>query len=177
VDRAFREAREAKVMTGPGGEMAAAGRGRLRASHADRERVIDVLEAAFVQGRLTMDEFDVRLAEVLASRTYAELAAVTADLPVGLIVADLAVRPARARVPANMGVRSGVRLIGTGTMLAAGVWAAALLTGNTALFTLAAAFTLAYLGTLLLGGAVILESRHLQRSSTPRPAGPASLAS
>ena len=41
-------------MAGPGDEKAAAaaGRGHLRASHADREQVIDVLKAAFVQGRL-----------------------------------------------------------------------------------------------------------------------------
>ena len=39
---------------------AAAGRGDPRASHADRDRVIDTLKAAFVQGRLTKDELDLR---------------------------------------------------------------------------------------------------------------------
>jgi len=43
------------MTTGPGDDIAA-GRGRLRASDADREQVIDVLKAAFVQGRLTKDE-------------------------------------------------------------------------------------------------------------------------
>ena len=43
-------------MAGPGGVLEAAGRGHLRASHADRERVIGTLKAAFVQGRLTKDE-------------------------------------------------------------------------------------------------------------------------
>ena len=45
-------------MAGPGDEIAAGAGGRsyLRASHADREQVIDVLKAAFVQGRLTKDE-------------------------------------------------------------------------------------------------------------------------
>jgi hypothetical protein len=56
-------------------------RGRLRASHADREQAIDVLKAAFVQGRLAKDEFDVRVGRVLASRTYADLGALTADIP------------------------------------------------------------------------------------------------
>jgi len=76
---------EVPVMTGPGDEMAAgtAGRGRLRASHADREQVIGTLKDAFVQGRLTQDEFDDRVGQVYASRTYAELAEVTADLPAG----------------------------------------------------------------------------------------------
>jgi hypothetical protein len=73
-------------MAGPGYLRAAdaAGRGHLRASHADREQTVDVLKAAFVQGRLTKDEFDARIGQTLASRTYAELATVTADIPAGL---------------------------------------------------------------------------------------------
>jgi len=70
-----------------GDEVAAAeglGRGGLRASHADREQVIGTLKAAFVQGRLTADELDARVDQVYASRTYAELAEVTADIPIGL---------------------------------------------------------------------------------------------
>ena len=58
-----------------------AGRGHLRASHADREQIIGTLKAAFVQGRLTKDEFDARVGQTLASRTYAELATVTVGLP------------------------------------------------------------------------------------------------
>ena len=74
------------MTTGPGDEKAAGGlgRGHLRASHADRERVIAALKAAFVQGRLTKDEFDSRVGRVLKSRTYAELAALTAGIPAGL---------------------------------------------------------------------------------------------
>jgi hypothetical protein len=69
-------------MAGPGDEIAAgaASRGRLRASHADRERVIEVLKDAFVQGRLDGGEFDLRVGRALASRTYADLAALTADI-------------------------------------------------------------------------------------------------
>jgi hypothetical protein len=78
------------VMAGPGDEIAAGagGHGRLRASHADRERVIGTLKAAFVQGMLTKDEFDARVGQGFASRTYAELAAVTADLPAAPTVAQ-----------------------------------------------------------------------------------------
>ena len=47
------------------------GRSHLRASHTDREQVIDRLKAAFVHGRLAKDEFDLRVGQVLASRTYA----------------------------------------------------------------------------------------------------------
>lgn len=56
-------------------------RGHVKASHADRERTIDTLKAAFAQGRLTKDEFSLRAGQVLASRTYAELDALTADIP------------------------------------------------------------------------------------------------
>jgi Domain of unknown function (DUF1707) len=70
----------------------ARGRGRLRASHADREQAIEVLKDAFAQGRLDKDELDVRAGQAFASRTYAELAAVTADLP----AAPAAAAPAAA---------------------------------------------------------------------------------
>jgi type IV secretory pathway VirB6-like protein len=59
------------------------GPGQLRSSHADRERAADVLKAAFAEGRLDQDEYNERVGQVHASRTYAELAALTADLPVG----------------------------------------------------------------------------------------------
>ena len=52
----------------------------LRASDADRDRVIDVLRAATADGRLTADEFNERMAAALASRTFRELAPLTADL-------------------------------------------------------------------------------------------------
>jgi hypothetical protein len=70
-------------MAGPGAERAtmAVGRGHLRASHADRDQMIDALKSAFVQGRLTKEEFDARVAQALVSRTYAELATVTIGIP------------------------------------------------------------------------------------------------
>jgi hypothetical protein len=129
--------------------------------------VLDVLKVAFVQGRLTRDEFDERLARALASLTHAELAEVTADLPVALIAAAPHVRPVRARAPANRAVASGLGVISVGTTLAAGAWAAAWLTGSTGLFVLAMAITIAAVGSLLLAGAVMLESRrpaHARRS-------------
>lgn len=59
----------------------AAARARLRASDADRERAIEALKAAFTGGRLTRDELDMRLDRALLARTYAEVAAATADMP------------------------------------------------------------------------------------------------
>ena len=67
-------------MTGPQ-DPAAAGRGRLRAGHADREQAIDTLKTAFMDGQLTKDELDERAGQALAARTYADLAALTADIP------------------------------------------------------------------------------------------------
>jgi hypothetical protein len=61
----------------------AADRGHLRASDADRERVVDALKAAFVQGRLSKSELVRRAGHALESRTYAELAATTAGIPAG----------------------------------------------------------------------------------------------
>lgn len=55
--------------------------GRLRASHQDRDRVVEVLRVAAGNGRLTPEELDERLEAALAARTYAELAVLTTDLP------------------------------------------------------------------------------------------------
>ena len=55
-------------MTGPQ-DPAAAGRGRLRAGHADREQAIDTLKTAFVSGQLTKDELDARAGQALAAQT------------------------------------------------------------------------------------------------------------
>src|SRR5262249_61683360 len=91
-------------MTGRGDEVAAAGgRGRLRASHADREQVLDVLKAAYVRGMLAKDELDARLSQTFASRTPTELAVLTADLPAGLAGPRPPRPPARAPAPPAAG--------------------------------------------------------------------------
>ena len=53
----------------------------LRASHADRDRAVDVLRVAAGDGRLTATELDERLAAALSARTVSELKTLTADLP------------------------------------------------------------------------------------------------
>jgi hypothetical protein len=97
-------------MSGPQ-DPAAEGRDRLRAGHADREQVIQALKDAFVQGMLAKDEFDLRVGQTLASLTYADLAALTADLPSG--------PPATARPPAPLRRRALARAAaGAGACLA-----------------------------------------------------------
>ena len=68
------------------GEVAPAGPGPtaaagLRASHQDRDRVVEVLRVAAGDGRLTAEELDQRLEVALTARTFGELAALTTDLP------------------------------------------------------------------------------------------------
>jgi hypothetical protein len=53
----------------------------LRASHEDRDRVVDALRVAGGDGRLTTEELDARLERALSARTLGELAELTADLP------------------------------------------------------------------------------------------------
>ncbi|MGW1210452.1 DUF1707 SHOCT-like domain-containing protein [Streptomyces sp. NPDC002499] len=53
----------------------------LRASHEDRDRVVDVLRIAAGDGRLDAEELDIRLESALTARTLGELAELTADLP------------------------------------------------------------------------------------------------
>jgi Domain of unknown function (DUF1707) len=55
--------------------------GELRASHEDRDRVVEVLRRAAGDGRLTAEELDQRLEAALTARTYDELAVLTTDLP------------------------------------------------------------------------------------------------
>ena len=102
-------------MTEPGDDRgtAAGGRGRLRASRTDRERVIELLKVAFVQDRLTQDELGTRVGLALASRTYADLADLTADIPAGPAAAEPAAEPAGtpARTLARAARRSGICLL------------------------------------------------------------------
>lgn len=53
----------------------------LRASHADRDAVVDLLREAAGEGRLELDELEERVERALGARTYGELAPLTADLP------------------------------------------------------------------------------------------------
>jgi hypothetical protein len=148
------------VTAKPGDEITAAtaGRGRLRASHADRERVLDVLKAAFVQGLLTKGELDIRLGQTFASRTHAELAALTADIPAGPAVARPLRKPAgaQARHPENKVVNSCA--CATLALIALG---AALLTGDFGLFFVIVA---AVFGVLFVAGGRMAHSSHKNHS-------------
>lgn len=57
-------------------------RDRQRAADTDRERVAEQLQAAHAEGRLDLAEYDDRVRQAWAARTYGELDLLTADLPV-----------------------------------------------------------------------------------------------
>ena len=54
-------------------------RAELRASHSDRDRVVELPRVAAGDGRLTPAELDERLEVALTARTYSELAVLTTD--------------------------------------------------------------------------------------------------
>jgi hypothetical protein len=161
------------VTAGPGDRKAGAagGRGRLRASHADREHVIVTLKAAFVQGRLTKDEFDTRVGQTFASRTYAELTSLTADIPAGLAPARPPRPPARTqpRPPVSKAVLWGGCAMIPPAMVAGGI-----LTGSGVFVAFFLLTTISYFMAMLVAGAEKLDSWHQDRSRgqlPPRPAG------
>jgi Domain of unknown function (DUF1707) len=62
---------------------------QLRASHADRDRTVDVLRRAAGEGRLSVEGLEARLEAALSARTTGELASLTSDLPVGARAKEL----------------------------------------------------------------------------------------
>jgi DUF1707 SHOCT-like domain len=87
----------------------------LRASHEDRDRVVDALRVAGGDGRLTAGELDARLECALSARTLGELAELTADLPSAPAARDVLVveqhggkyvKEGRWLVPARVALRT-----------------------------------------------------------------------
>ena len=130
------------------GTAAAARGGPLRASQAEREAVIDAVKAAFVAGRLTEEEFSGRIGQALASRTRADLAAITADIPAGPVAAPPARTPDRVVAWA------------TAAIIAAAGLGGAVLVGGSALILWAIIMT----GVLLFTVSVLLAARQERRS-------------
>ena len=160
------------MTTGPDHEPAAT-RGHIRAGHADREHALTVLKAAFVQGRLTKDELESRIAQAFTAKTFADLAMLTADIPAAPGLPAAAVpdtlpstgptAPAPASTSARtLGIaarRSGICLL---TMVA--LIEGAVLTGNAFFFVLASFAFMAASGFIGYG---IIDARQQRRSSQP----------
>jgi hypothetical protein len=69
---------EAVPVVPEGGVLA---REKLRASHEDRDQIVEQLRVAGGDGRLDAEELEQRVEAALTARTYGELAALVADLP------------------------------------------------------------------------------------------------
>ncbi len=147
--------------------VAAAARSHLRASDADREHVIDMLKAAFVQGRITKDEFDARVGQAFASRTYAELATTTADIPAGQIGDRPPSKPARtpARPPTSQAAKARRYVVIALAMMVMATFAP----GSPALLL----FAPLCLTALVSAAAQILAAQHESRSRGQRAGLPA----
>jgi Domain of unknown function (DUF1707) len=164
-------------MAGPGDEIAAGagGRGHLRASHTDREQVIGTLKAAFVQGMLAKDEFDARVGQTLAARTYADLAALTADLPAGPAAAK---PPQPAPAQGEQKVQRPGRWIAGATAAYASAWAYELFLSphggdNPSFPLLILGGFLVYLGILIVSVGAIIVNWQDKRSGGQSPRRPA----
>ena len=137
--------------------------------------MIETLKVAFVQGLLAKDEFDLRVNQTLASRTYAELAAVTADLPVEPTSAQL---PELARARGEQPVLRPGPVIMAATVLYAGVWPAFLLPENSegdpkAAAELVFSATFIYLIVLAIAVGHMIAGRREKRSGGQPPRRPA----
>jgi len=145
-------------MTRPGSEIVANGK-PLPVTYADRERVIRTLAAALAQGRLTEDEHEERTAQPFISRSRAELAALTADLPDGITALPPTVRDVRIALGA--------------IIAAAGVLTAVLVTNPDDMLAFMAA--LGAIATLIVAPVItvglMIDVRHQKRSGGQLPPG------
>jgi Domain of unknown function (DUF1707) len=146
-------------MTESGHELAAGAGGGYRppASSVEREHVIRILGVALAQGRLTEDEHAERVAQASASQSRAGLAALTGDLPAGLL----------ARPPKAGDVRTGVGVI----IAAAGVVAAVLVwqPDNALAFLAFCLAAVALLVAPVITVGLMVDVRHQKRSGRQLP--------
>ena len=137
-----------------------------------REQVIAALKAAFIQGRLTKDEFELRVGQALA--IYAELDTLTADIPAAV---PSAVPPAVKPQPAAAREAADKKMIQRGTALGAGLTFAlesvVVIPKNPALGLVAGVLLSAFVAVLLAGFLTLLSWAFDRRSGGQSAQGPA----
>ena len=141
--------------------------GRLMASDASREQVIETLKAAFARGGLTKEELDLRTDQTFAARTCAELAALTADLHAGLTGTQPVRKPAQAQPRQPVGtavVWSAWGLITPALFAAIVAIGDPTPTDNKPIEKILSLVTVAYFITWLAVGAQMLGTWYQQRS-------------
>jgi len=146
-------------MAQPRGGLAAAAPGQLRASHADREQVMGLLETACAAGLLTKAEFDLGVHRVLASRTYADLAAAAAALRAEPPGAQPSPRPLTR--PADAAACGACGLVVTAFLTIV------IVPSGTSLGVAVATAAVIYAVFCLLAGILMLASRHLSARHGP----------
>jgi hypothetical protein len=120
---------------------------------------------------VTKDEFDARVSQTFAARTYAELAVITADIPAGLAAAPSPARPAPARAgaPAAANVTVGDRVIMATAIVAGLALVASVFAGPVAVAgPLASLLALGGGGSALMS--LLLLGIQTRRQRTKRPA-------
>jgi hypothetical protein len=136
---------------GDGAAVAAARYGHQRASRADRERVIGMLETAFAAGLLSKDDLDHGMNRTLASRTYAELVAAAAGLQAQPATAQPPRRPTR---PENAAAWAVCGLIMTAFLTIV------IVPSGTTMGVVAVTAGIIYTVLWLLAGIIMLAARH-----------------
>jgi len=141
----------------------AEGDSNLPVSHVGREQVLDALKAAFVDGRLAKDEFDLRVGQVLAA--YAELDAVTADIPTALTAAQ---PPETIRKSHNKKLIQRGTAAGTGATVALAATIAVAARGNPVISLVVVGLAGVFVA-VLLAGLLSLVSWVLEMVSSRQP--------
>ena len=96
----------------------------MRAASADRERAVDVLKAAFAEGRLSQAEYNERMSRAYEGRTYGDLLALTSDLPAGpLPIPSHPAWPVPAPVPETNGMAVASMVLGISEFFTMGITA------------------------------------------------------
>ena len=128
-----------------------------------------MLKAAFVQGMLTKEELDARAGQAFASRTHGDLAALTADLPAGLMAAPPPGEtvPAQASPPVNKALLWGSWVM---VLLAIGFMLGAFPVDPLGALTIG---VLTLLMAVPVAGTLTLDARREKRSHGQLPPGPA----
>lgn len=158
------------MVTGPGDDWVAGSRSRMRAADADREQMIDALKSAFAQGRLTKDEFDLRVGQAFASRTYAELAAILAGIPARPTGPVAPAQQQRPRPPARPSTKK-VAISCACAVLAAELVLFVLIITIPVFLTLDLAVLANLVGLPLVGG-LVLDTWRENRGRGQLPPGP-----
>jgi Flp pilus assembly protein TadB len=135
----------------------------LRASDAERERVVAFLREHALLGRLTSDELEERVGSAYAAVTVGDLERLIRDLPRPGHAPARRARPQRRPSPALIGVGAGALLLSVLPLAALAVVAAVALAAVAALFAVGV-----LLGPLVLVALLLLAVSRRRRPPRPR---------